>query len=245
MPKFSIKIDDDNHTLSKENGVSFEKIAILLKDLYEAIETKLGIKCTLGEIRGNCYALDFFTEDEKLHDNFVVVHKNVEQHLDTDLREKEQKYAKTLNVILGDKFYLKAYDKTGGEIAKIRKLNIPQEVEHYFITQTLYGIFSEHGGKSLKTKPHIFISEIDYKIYISEYQDLLLKPYYKTDKLKFRLKQKISTKDLHVISAELIEFEPISKLTLIENINSVNTDNLKILTGLNNSDDVLKKLYGR
>jgi small nuclear ribonucleoprotein (snRNP)-like protein len=229
MLKFSVKIDDDNHTLSKENGISFDKIAVFLKDLYDAIETKLGIKCTLGEIRGNCYALDFYTEDEKMHDNFVMVHKNLEQHSEIDLKDKEQKYAKTLKGILGDKFYLKAYDKTGFEIAKLRSISIAQEIEHYYNTQLVYGIFSEHGSKSLKSKSHILISGLEFKIYINDEQDLSLKPYYKTHKLRFRLRQKISTKDGHIISAELIEFDPLSNLNLLENINSLDVKNLKII----------------
>lgn len=244
MIKFSLKIDDDGHTLSKEDGISFDKLALLLKDLFEAIDSKSGIKCTLGQIRGNCYALDFYTKDETFHNNFTVVHKNIEQHSDIDLKYKEQKYAKTLTGVLGDKLYLKAYDKDGKEVAKLKQLSFKQEVEHYFATKTIYGIFCEHGGKDLAAKPHIFISGEDYKVYTTIEQDLQLKPYYKTHQLKFRLRQKLSVKDAHIISAELIDFQVKSEKKFMDNIKNLNLSDLNLLKSINSSDDVLNKLYG-
>jgi hypothetical protein len=242
--KFSLKFDDDNHTLSSEDGLPFDKLAILLKDLFDVIDSKTGIKCTLGQIRGNCYALDFYTDDEALHSNFIVVHKNLEQHTEIDLRNKEQKYGRTLKSILGDKLYLKAYDKEGKEIAKLKQLTFQQEVEHYFTTQTVYGIFCEHGGKDLSAKPHILISGQEYKVHIKEDQDLSLKPYYKTHEIKFRLRQKKSSKDGHIISAELLSFEPKSDKSLLENIKEIDVNKLNVLKNINTNEDVIRKLYG-
>src|SRR5438874_5135239 len=101
MIKFSIKIDDDSHSLSKENGIPFDNFGELLKNLYEAIDPENGAKCTLGQIRGNCYAADFYTEEEKFHTNFIVVHKNVELIPIEELDSKQRDYARTLRKVLG------------------------------------------------------------------------------------------------------------------------------------------------
>lgn len=244
MLKFSIKINDDEHSLSKENGIPFDKLAELLKSLFEAIDPHTGAKCTLGRIRGKSYDLDFFTLDEKFHSNFVIVHKNIEQHSEIDLRDKEKRYADTLKVILGSKYYLQAFDNKNIEVAKLRELTFKKEIDHYFATKNVYGRILEIGNKDFKTKPHVFISDNPYKVYLTIEQDFQLKQYYKTHDLSFRLKQKISLKDKHIISAELIDFKVKSEGKFIDNIKNVDIKELNILKDINSSDDILKKLYG-
>lgn len=243
MFKFSLKFDDDKHTLSASDGLSIDKLSELLNDLFDAINSGSGSKLTLGTIRGNCYALDFYTEDEKFHSNFIIVHKKIEQHTEIDLKDKERKYAKTLDFILGDKFYLQAFDNAGNEIVKIRAIDIKNEIRHYYNVDTISGIVSEIGGKDLATQPHIFISGEDYKVYVTNEQDLALKKFYKTETLRIRLRKKISLKDGHTISAKFLDFKTKGK-KLIDNVNEIDVTNLNILNDINNNDDILRKLYG-
>ena len=242
MFKFSLKFDNDTHSLTSTDGISMDKIGELLANLFDVISPKDGSKCTLGAIRGNCYALDFFTEDESFHTNFIIAHRNIEQHLEIDLKDKERRYAKTLNFILGDNLSLQAFDNSGLEIVKIKSLDIQKEIKHYYVSKSISGIIAELGGRDLTAKPHVFINGQGYKIYITSEQDLKLKPYYKTDILNIRLRQKISSKDGHVLSATLLDFRS-KKQSLIENLDSIDVEDLKCLDGIENNDDVLKRYY--
>lgn len=219
MLKFSLKIDDDGHSLTKEDGIPFDKIGELLQSLYEAIDPKSDIKCTLGQIRGNCYALDFYTEEEKYVANFVVVHKNIEGIAFEDLEPNQKKYAKSLRKVLGDKFYLSAYDSNEEKIASIKDIGHNLSQDTYYTTKTIYGVISELGATSLNAiKKHINIDGIGYKIKISKDQDIELKPHYATDKLKIRIKQKRSLEKGRIIDAELISFIKVNDNSIIDNL---------------------------
>lgn len=219
MYKFSLKIDDDENSLTKEDGISFDKIGGLLKSLYDAIDPKSDIKCTLGQIRGNCYALDFYTQEEKYVSNFVLVHKNIEDIPFTELENKQKEYAKTLKKVLGDKYFIKAYDSDGVQIASIKNIGIKNNYDTYYTLKTIYGIVSQLGGTSLEsTKKYIRIDGIPYNIKISKDQDIELKPYYGTDKLRVKLKQKRSQGKGRVIDAELISFTLVSGNSLLDNL---------------------------
>lgn len=87
------------------------------------------------------------------------------------------------------------------------------------------------------------VSGQDYNIYVTSEQDFQLKQYYKTNLLNLRLRQKISIKDNHVISARLLEFKPKSG-KLLENLSKTDVSDLNILQGINSPDDIYRKLYG-
>jgi hypothetical protein len=244
MVKFSIKIDDKSHSLTKENGVSMDKIGELLQTLYKAIDNGHGNKCTLGNIRGNCYALDFYTEEVSLYNNFISVHKNIEQVEYDDLQFEQQKYASTLKSILGGKFYLKAYDSEGQEVAAISDIGKKQLTSYYYTTDTIYGVLSELGSNSLSNhKKHIYVDGINYKIFISKDQDLELKPFYGTNKLRIGLRQKRSTVDGHVVSSELLSFISVGTTTLAESLKEAGYIELNILKDTHTIEDILNKIY--
>jgi hypothetical protein len=212
MIKFSIKIDDDVHSLNKENGIPIDKIGELLKALYGAIENGTGHKITLGQVWGNCYALDFYTKDTGIYDNFIAVHKNIEQVEIDDLPFEQKKYAVTLKSILGKDFYLTAYDQDDTPVAAIDDIGKKQIRSYYYSTDTVYGIVSELGSSTLtNAKKHIYIDGLGYKIFISKDQDLEIKPYYGTQKLRVEIRQKRSTTDGHIINSELNSFTVLSK----------------------------------
>jgi len=133
--------------------------------------------------------------------------------------------------------------KIGMEVVKIKDIDLQKEISHYYLTTTISGIVYELGSKNDTISPHIYIDGEDYKIYISKEDDLLLKPYYKTNSLNLRLRQKISIKDNHIISASLLSFEPKNK-SLIESLNELDTTDFDCLKGIEITNDILTKYYG-
>ncbi|GGB30262.1 MULTISPECIES: hypothetical protein [Mucilaginibacter] len=244
MIKFSIKIDDEAHSLNEEDGIGLDKIGDFLKNLYCAIDNGTEHKVTLGNVRGNCYALDFYTRDNALYENFLTVHKNIEQ-LDVDSLPIEQKrYAASLKAILGGKYFLTAYDKNDQEVAAINEIGKKQIASFYYSTDTVYGILSELGSSTLTSaKKHIYIDGIGYKIFISRDQDLELKPFYGTHKLRIELRQKRSSTDGHIVNSELLSFTAVSKGNLIDNLNDSDAIELKILKNTHTIEDILNSIY--
>jgi hypothetical protein len=244
MHKFSLKIDDDNHTLTKENGISFDKIGALLDTLYKAIDNGTGHKCTLGQVRGNCYALDFYTEDVGFHNNFITVHKNIAQVQLDDLSPEQKRYAVTLRAILGNTFYLKAYDNDGQEVAAISDIGTRKLTSYYYSTDSIYGVLSELGSANLKSnRKHIYIDGVNYKIYISKDQDLELKPFYGTQKLRVELRQKRSSIDGHVVNSDLLSFCAIGSSNLASNIKAEGYIELELLKNTHTIEDILNNIY--
>jgi len=244
MKKFSLKIDDEVHSLNEQDGISLEKIGDLLKALYSAIDNGTGNKVTLGDIRGNCYALDFYTKDDGIYDNFLTVHRNIEQVGVDDLTFEQRKYAATLKLILGGKFYLTAYDDRNEPIAEINEIGKRQLTSFYYSTDTVYGILSELGSSTLaNSKKHIYLDGISYKIFISKDQDFDLKPFYGTHKIRAELRQKRSSVDGHIINSELKSFIAVSKGNLIDNLSNSDGIDLEALKGIHTLEDVLNNIY--
>jgi hypothetical protein len=244
MFKFSIKIDDDSHSLTKEDGIPINKIGELLQTLFNAVDDGTGSKCTLGQVRGNCYALDFFTPNIGVYHNLIVVHKNVEQVEVDDLSIEQKKYAATLKTILGGKYYLKAYDNDGKEIAAINDIGKKQLTSYYYSTDTVYGVLSELGSASLSnTRKHIFLDGVSYRIYISKDQDLQLKPYYGTHKLRVELRQKRSVIDGHIVNSELQSFTSVSTGNLADNLKEVGYIDLEMIKNTHTIEDILNNIY--
>jgi len=245
MLKFSIKIDDDSHSLTKENGINLDKVGDLLQKLYNAIELGTGSKITLGEVRGNCYALDFFSEDLNIHNAFVVVHQNIAELSIDDLPPEQRPYANSLKVVLGNRYFMKAYNKDGEEIAKISDIVKTELPSYYYSTDSVYGVLSELGSPSLlSNKKHIFIDGVSYKIYITKEQDLDLRKYYGVNKLRFELRQKRSSITGNIISSELKSFIQVGNKGFYKNFEDEKDDlNLEIIKDSHTIEDILNAIY--
>lgn len=249
MYKFALKIDDDDHSLTKENGIPFGKVGELLQNLYAAIDPDSKIECTLGQIRGNCYALDFYTDEIKYHENFIVVHKNIEDIPLDELSPIQRKYATTLKKILGAKYFIKAYDNDNVQIAKIKQ--DPNKVEKdalksdvYFSQKTVYGIVSELGGASLNSsKKHIKVDGIPYNIKIDKDQDIQLKPFYGTDKLRIKIRQKRSQGKGRIIDAELISFVSVRGNTIIDNLKNEGYIDFDLIKNTHTIEELVDKIH--
>lgn len=245
MYKFSLKIDDENHSLTKEEGIPFDKIGALLQCLYDAIDPNSNIKCTLEGIRGNCYALDFTTEEARFESNFVVVHKNIEGIAYDQLEPKQKKYAAELKKILGTRYFINAYDSLGNKIASIKEIGLKDNIETYYTQKTIYGIISQLGAPSLNApKKSISIDGIPYKIKISKVQDLELKQFYGSDKLMIKIKQRRSQVRGRVIDAELLSFIKVSKNSIIENLEAEGYIDFELIKNTHTIDDLVNKIYG-
>ncbi|WP_298531108.1 hypothetical protein [uncultured Algibacter sp.] len=245
MYNFSIKIDDKEHSLNAENGISMNLIAELLKDLYKAIDLKDGVKCTLSSIRGNCYALDF-SSDHKTHlERFKVVHRNIEGASIQDLNFEQRNYAKTLKKVMDGKFYVNAYDENKNKIASINEIKTGKSIKYYYTQKTIYGYLSELGGKTLNSKSkHIIIDGYSYQIKISKDLDLKLKDFYRTQKLAVKIRIKRTFEKGSVLEAEMIDFKKVGKLTLSENLKNEGYIPFEKINNLNSLDGIIEAIYG-
>jgi adenylate kinase family enzyme len=243
--KFSIQIDDDKHTLSSYNGISIKYLWELLRDLYKSIETDEEGKCTLSGVRGNCYALDFTTEEKQYEENFIRVHKNIEELSSSELQPEEKNYARTLKKILGGKYYLRAYDNEHNIIATIKELDKEKSINQYYSYKTIYGIVTELGAKSLNAeKKHIRIDGFPHNISISKDLDMELKKYYGTQKLKIDIKVKLSYETNRIISAEMRGFIEVSSNKLSQNLKEIGYVDFELIKNANTVNDIIDKIYG-
>ena len=245
MYKFSLQIDDDNHTLSADNGISIDMLSKLLEKLNKAINSDDSTIITLSEIRGNCYAMDFSSEHERDYKRFEIIHKNISQVSYIDLEPEVRDYAKTLKHILGGKYYIKALDQDRNEIVKIKDIGKDDSALYYFDRTDIYGVVSQLGAPKLSaSRKSISIDGFTSKIFISGDQDLKLKQYYGTDKLRIKLKLKRSSIDGHIINAEMISFQPVSNQTLSEKLSETPFIELNFMKGVETIDDIVNRIYG-
>ncbi|WP_294288481.1 hypothetical protein [uncultured Chryseobacterium sp.] len=244
MYKFSLKIDDHNHSLNAEDGISIDTVSEILKTLYNAIDDGTKAKCTLSSIRGNCYALDFSTQNITQKEKFISLHKKIEELSIDELNTHELKYATVLNIIFKKGFYINAYSE-GERIAKLNKILVDSTPEFYYRQRTIYGVISEQGGKSVNSDvKHIIVDGYGKKIKINNELDLQLKKHYRTDKLAIKIRIKVSIKTGAEFSAEIINFRVISKNTLLENLYAEGSEEYNFLKGIDTMDDLLNSIYG-
>jgi hypothetical protein len=245
MIKFSIKIDDENHSLSKENGIPINEIAPLLESLFKAIDTGSGEKLTLGQVRGNCYALDFFSEDTGYLANFTVVHKNIQEVSLDELQPEQQRYASNLKAVLGDKYFLTAYDNDNKEFATIANIEQASSIQLYYTTDTIYGVVSELGsGNNLSARrKHIYVDGFSSRISISKEQDAALKNLYGSHRLRLEIRQKRAIADGRIIGCELEEFVILSENNLLDNIKNEGYIDFELIKDTHTIDDILNRIY--
>jgi hypothetical protein len=243
--KFSIQIDDESHALSSTKGISIKYLWELLRDLYKSIELENEPNCTLSNIRGNCYALDFTTEEKQYEQRFISVHKNVGELSNSDLTIEERNYAKTLNKILGNRYYLRAYDNDKNVIATIKELDKDKSVNHYYTYKTIYGYVAELGGRSIYAdKKHIRIEGFDHNIIITKDLDLKLKEHYRTHKLKIRIKAKLSSVDNRIIGAEMVNFSVLNEMKLSQNLKEMGYVDFAMIKNANTMNEIIDRIYG-
>lgn len=244
MYKFSLQIDDKKHSLTAEDGISIDLLSELLKTLYSAIDDGEKAKCTLYNVRGNCYAIDFSSQSESQKNNFIRIHKDLIDVPYSDLPDNEKKYATTLQLIFKRGYFINAAVE-GQKFAHLTEIRKEEYPESYIIQKTVYGIISEQGGPKLNSnQKHIRIDGYDKSIKINNNDDLRLKQYYRTTKLAIKIRVKVSIDTGNEYSAELINFREIAKGNFIDKLNEEEYIPLHIFNEINDMDSLIKKIYG-
>lgn len=179
---FSLKIDDDNHSLSETNGLSVKQLGQLLLDLDKALELN-GKDCTLSNISGNCYQVGYATTNITIYNNYIhsmdFISKNNYNELPVNLRPIK----KTLNSILGNNRYAIAYDMNFKEVAKITSTEIINSSFEYYTNKIINGLIIQIGNRNIDKNANIVVREIDtellHTIPVTSEQENSLKAYYK------------------------------------------------------------------
>ncbi len=217
--QFTLRFDDDLHSLNQYNGLTAQQVGELLTVLSQAMHLNSEQKLILSDIKGNCYALELTTDSISVHENLKVVHRKISENDYSGLGSNEKKYANCLKAIIGNKLNLRAYDKDKAYYVKLDKIELPKEPTHYFEHSVVHGIITSIGGASLDGKAFIKINEENYQIEINVAQEKSLVRYYKAKKIDFSIKKKIDFTSDKIVSAELIDFEVLEEKTFIELVN--------------------------
>lgn len=242
---FFLKIDDDEHSLSVEDGLPFQKLGELLVSLFKAIDPHTSSKCSVREIVDGSYGIAFSTDDEVYHSNFEIVHRNIQQYSIDELDEPQRDYAISLKKILGGKYFIKAENNDGKEIASITELEKSPGVDAYYSSETLYGTLSQIGSTTIDApKKHIYIDGVPYRISITREQDAHLKPYYTSNKLRLKVRHKRSINDGHIVSAELISFTVLEETDIVDTLKEIGSVDIELIRGAHSIDEIVDRIYG-
>jgi len=213
---FTLRFDDEQHSLTRYDGLPANVVGELLVSLSSALNIGKNQMLVLSEIRGNCYALDFTTKTLTIHENLKVIHKYISENNYKGLNFEQRKYAQTLKTIMGGRLYLKAYDKDKEFQVTVEKIELPQNPTYYFEVGTVYGIITAIGGNTLEGKAHIKINQEEYNIEITPKQEQALLNEYKKSRLRLSVKKKINVETDKIASAELLEFEVLGEQSFQE-----------------------------
>lgn len=220
---FTLRFDDNSHSLTAKNGLSVKDLSELLSSLYEALNVSDTDKLVLSEIRGNCYAINLTTNNELVHENLKVVHRKISTNDYQGLNKKQIKYVNKVKNILNDNLFLQAYDETKDFKVEVSEINIPKLPEFYHEITSVYGIVTSIGGRSIDGVSYIRINGHNYDIKVTSSQERKLIPYFKKNKMRLILNKKISTDDKQVKSAELESFEATENIGFNKNIENNRT----------------------
>lgn len=218
---FTLRFDDETHSLSVENGIPINKLSELLMSLSKIILLQKDDKLILSEVRGNCYALKFTTNNEVVQKSLIVVHNKISKNDYFGLNANQRSYARKIKDITGDKYTLQAYNKDKSFKVNLEKIELPKPPDYYYQVSSVSGIITSIGGKSLKGKSTIHVSNNSYDIEINKTQEKKLAKYFKNKKIRFVINKKISVEDNEVKSAILEHFEILKDESFIDIISEI------------------------
>lgn len=239
---FALNINDDNNSLSPEDGLPFGDLGLLASSLSEAINSKENEKCTLYKIENHGYTPHFITSSKITYQNFIEVHRSIYEKDVNSLTKEEVKYANTLKKVLKKGKYIEALDKDLNPVTKIYSNDIEKGVEAFNSITTITGIISEIGSQKLDDTSHIYLHGVGYKIYISPQQDAELSQYYKGAFLELKVNQRRSIKTGRIVSARLLKSKVKADLSFTESLKSLTAEDLSFLGDIESIDDILSYL---
>lgn len=109
-------------------------------------------------------------------------------------------------------------------------MGLGKTVDHYFVVSSITGVISEIGAPNLRGKTHIDVDGVGYKIFTNDDQDLDLRTYYRSHRVQFKVKQKVSVDKKKVISASLLSYKIHEPFSLFDNLAKLTQDDLSIIT---------------
>lgn len=208
---FTLRFDNDEHSLTANNGIPADDVGKILIDLTKALGE--GHDIVLSEIKGNCYALNITTHHIATHEILKVIHKRIEKNDFSGLNTEQRKYAGTIsNVMRSQHVYLDAYTKDKEEYyVKVFDIIMPEKPKHYFEIGSIYGKITAIGGKTLNGKANIKINDGHFDIEVTPEQEKMLLSHYKKTKLLLTIKKKIDFDSGNILSAILEDYEEVSE----------------------------------
>ena len=233
---FTLRFDNEDHSLTAKNGLPIEKLAELLLSLSKSVNTDEKNPLILSEIRGNCYAIQVTTPIFTVHENLKVVHRKISENDFSGLNNDQKKYASKLKSILGNKLTLSAYDSNKSFEVELSEIVLPAQPEYYYEIGTIYGIITSIGGSAVDGKAVIHVNRVPYDIEISNKQENELLNFYKKDKIRFLIRKKVTTEKKEIVSAKLESFEVIQKNDFVKTVENIrNTLPEDFFNDLNNN----------
>lgn len=243
MPfKFALNINDEKQQLSPDDGLDFGDLSDLTGHLRKVLNSKKEGKCTLSSIENHGYTPNFTTASELVYTNFIRVHKDIQEKSINDLTKDEAIYANTLKKILSTDKYVEPIDNNKKPLFRLTSKDIESSAENYSVITNQSGIVSEIGSPKLEDNRHIYLHNIDYKIYITAAQEQLLKEQYRTGFVELKLKQRRSIKSGRILSATLISLKIKLDITLADSLSGLTEEELMIFENINTQDDILTLL---
>lgn len=242
MYRFALNINDEKNNLNPEDGLDIGDLSELTGNLKKALQSKKNGKCTLSGVENHGYTPNFSTASEFVYTKFIEVHKDIQEKSVKDLSKDEAQYATTLKKILSTDKYLEPIDNNKKPLFRLTSKDIDTAAENYSVLTTKSGIISEIGSPKLDDERHIYIHNIDYKIYITATQEQILKEHYRKDVVELKLKQRRSIKSGRILNAILVSYKIKPNSTFGESLSTLTQEQLNVFDNIKTKDDLLTLL---
>ena len=236
---FTLRFDNDEHSLSAHNGIPADEVGKILIDLTKALGE--GHKIVLSDIKTNCYALNITTHHIATHDILKAIHTRIGKNDFSGLNGEQRKYADTISRVMRRQgVYLDVYTHDKNDYyVKVMDIVIPEKPKHYFEIGSVYGKITAIGGKTLNGKANIKINDGHFDIEVTPTQEKMLLAHYKKTKLLLTIKKKIDFDSNTILSAILEDYEEVGERDFFIGLKKLSDSYPNGLFSLENNEDLV------